>query len=417
MSSPVSTADSFPALGFDPAPGALNRVTEAADKYRTVSQKLQFANGALSDILNQTGTWEGEASEAFARRVGDLPEYLDTATRSMSQASGALTSWESELAEMKRRAAELELEARRGAEAAKKARSNPDFALANQTFYDQQALQHAQALLDNAGRQLEDAISACHQIQEQAKRLYQQHTEVAERIADLVKRARELAPDEPGVLAKGLEALGDLAGEIANDVIDTTRDAIRAVTDFIEDNAQLISNLSDVVGDISTILGVVSDFLPEPAGIIVGGISVGLGVTALQGHLVARAAGADVPDETIALDLVGVTSGTVGLIPGFPSTLMRFSGTALVAGQAAGELATGGEGSTFFDNVGKYWAPRNDRQLATYAAAVATMPIGGIGIGAAYAVPFENAAHDGIEADNATQPERDRQRAEDRVWE
>ncbi|TCP53118.1 hypothetical protein EV191_105181 [Tamaricihabitans halophyticus] len=399
----------YPALGFDPAPGDLGQVSTVATKYGTVSRSLTSADESLRDILNQRGIWQGEASEAFARKVDDLPRYLENAARSMSQAASALSQWQQDLSELQRRARELEQQAKQAQQQAQQAQQNPDLKLANQTFSDQQSLQNAQRLLDNAEQQLNGAITNCTNIQEEAKRLLEQHTQTAERVAELLRKAMELAPEEPGMLGSIVGFFTDLGEDIANAVIDGLTVVGQAITDFIEDNAQLIAKLADVVGDIGTIVGVVADFLPPPAEQIAGAISVGLGVTALGGHGLAAAAGADIPPETFAIDAIGIASGAVGLIPGVPGSLMRFSGTAMVAGQAGGEIATGGEGATFFDNLDTYWKPRDPAQAAIYGGSVLS-PV------AALSVPFANAINDGIAADNAGQAERDRQRAEERVW-
>lgn len=300
--STLQTVDDFQALGFDPAPGDLGRVDTSAEQYGSVSKQLGFAMNAIESIIKQQGVWEGEASEAFARRVGDLPEYLGKATDSMSKAASALDQWSSGLGDMKRHARELEMRAREARQEAEQARNNPAFGLANQTFTDPESLRAAQRMLDEAARQLTGAIDNLDAIIKAAERLQQQHTELAEQIADLLRRAKDIAPDEPGWLEGALDALGDWAADKMNDLLDLAKDAIQAVGDFIEDNANLIAAVSTILGDISTVIGVVADFLPPPADSIVGGVSLGLGVAALGGHLVAKAAGADVPWETIMLD-------------------------------------------------------------------------------------------------------------------
>lgn len=390
--------DSFDALGFDPAPGDLGRVDTSAEQYGSVSKKLQFALNSIEAIIKQEGIWEGEASEAFARRVGDLPEYLGKATESMSKAASALDQWSSGLSDMKRHARELEIEARKARADAERARDNPAFGLANQTFTDPDALRDAQRMLDEAARMLTEAIDKLDAIIKAAERLHQQHTEFAEQIAALLKRAREIAPDEPGLLGKALEAIGDFAADALNDLVDLGRDALQAVGDFIADNANLIANISDVIGDLSTIIGAVGDVLNvipvvgQVADQALNVVAGTLGAVALTGHLVAKAAGGDVPDETIALDVIGLVTTP---IPG--------SGIGMLLGQAGGEGLTGGESATIYDNFAQYWAPRDLRQGAQMVAS----PV---------SVAFENAIRDGIEEDNAGQAERDRRRAEERVW-
>lgn len=399
----------FTALGFDPAPGDLARVDASAEQYREVASKLGSALDAINAIVNQTGIWEGEASEAFARRVDDLPKYLDSASHSTSKAATALADWSESLTVMQRNAADLEDRARTAKENVEAARNDPAFGLAGQMFTDPEQLEAANQALARAERNLAHANETLRHIIDDAERLRAQHGEVAQQIAGLIDKARELAPDEPGLLGKGLEALGDALDEAVDDLLDISKAVTQEITDFIQDNANLIAAFSDVVGDLSTMVGVVADFLPPPFEQVAGAVSVGLGVTALQGHVLASVAGADIPPETFYLDAVGIASGTIGLIPGVPGTLMRWGGTSYVAGQGLGEAATGGEAATFFDNLDKYWAPRDVRQGATYGAALFTP-------GLALAVPFENAAREGIAADNEGQAERDAQRARERVW-
>lgn len=399
----------FTALGFDPAPGDLTRVNASAEQYHQVARKLSSALDAINAIVHQTGVWEGEASEAFARRVDELPKFLDSASQSTSRASIALTDWSESLSVMQRNALNLEQQARRARQNVESAQNDPAFGLAGQTFTDPEQLEAANQALARAEQNLAQANDTLRRIIEDAERLRAQHDEVAQQIAKLIDRARELAPDEPGLLGKGLEALGDALDEAVDDLLDLSKAVTQEITDFIEDNANLIAAFSDVVGDMSTMVGVVADFLPPPFEQVAGAVSVGLGVTALQGHLVASVAGADIPPETFYLDAVGIASGTIGLIPGVPGTLMRWGGTSYVLGQGAGEAATGDEAATFFDNLDKYWAPRDIRQGATYGASLFVPS-------AALAVPFENAAREGIAADNEGQAERDAQRAQERVW-
>lgn len=406
-----ATTEGFPALGFDPAPGELDRISEASDTYLRVKENLRFADDALRDIIKQRGVWQGEASDAFARKIGDLPEYLETATRSMAQASDALSSWTSALGDMKRQAVDLEAMAREASQAAEQARGNPDFALAGQTFTDQAALTNAQARLDDAGRKLEEAINRCESVQQQAERLLQQHTEIAERTAELLKRARELAPEEPGLLAKGLDALGDMVQDLANFALDTAD----AMWNVVQDNANLIAKLSDVVGDIGNILGVVGDFLPPPAGEIVGAVATGFGVAALGGHALAMAAGGDVAPETLIFDAIGAATSLGGIFtpPGGSAALkvIGYGAIGLQTGIDAGSNAAGDEKAFEgpIDDFKNYWVPKNGAQWAVSGSSLI------LGPGPAAAVAFYNAAEQGHAED--TKLDNRVERARDKAWE
>lgn len=399
----------YEALGFDPAPGEVERITASAEQYGRVSKQLTAAMEAIESIIDQRGVWEGEASEAFARRVGDLPKYLGKATESMSEASKAVGDWSTSLAEMQRKAQDLEFQARRARDDAEAARQNPAFELAGQTFTDQAALDAAQRALDEATRRLDVAIDKLERIIEDAERLREHHDEAAERIADLIDRAREIAPDKPGMLSGALDALGDALSDAFNDVIDFATDVIQEIGDFIADNANLIAQISTILGDISTVIGVVADFLPPPADTIVGAVSLGLGVYALGGHLLAKAAGADVSWETIMLDSVGVGTGLVGLIPLVPG------GVANAAFQAGYEGAARFNGEDGGTTVGKF-IPRDGRQWAMAAGGILVPGLGGAYVAENFARDWVGGVGDAVEKDNAGQAERDRRRAEERVW-
>jgi type VII secretion system ESX-1 substrate len=395
------SARDFPALGFDPAPGDLDGVTDLAGKYRVVSRDLTEADDSLRRIVRKQGIWQGEASEAFARRIGPLPQYLEDAARSMGQASDALEAWSRDLGDLQKRAADLEARAEAAARAAEEARANPDFALANRTFPDQPSLQIAQRLLDNAGRQLQTAIDGCQNIQDAAKQLQQEHTEAAGRVAELLRKAKELAPDEPDVLDKLSDAVGGALGDLAN----TLADSVDEAWDFVQDHAELISKLSDVSGDVGNALGLVGEFLPDPAKEIVGAVAAAFGAAALEGHAVAKLAGADVAVETLAFDAVGVGTSVFGsILPPGGAAVAKAIGYGAVGAQLQADAGARIAGVKFEGPIGdllNYWVPKD----ATQAAACLVSPAG---------VAYWNATEAGIQADNA--PERRRERAEDEVW-
>ncbi|MEV7042558.1 putative T7SS-secreted protein [Amycolatopsis sp. NPDC051061] len=394
----------FPALGFDPAPGDLDGVTDLAGKYRAVSKDLTEADDALRQIVRKQGIWQGEASEAFTRRIGPLPQYLEGAARSMGEAADALEKWSQDLGDLQKRAADLEARAEAAAQAAEAARANPDLALANRTFPDQQSLQIAQKLLDNAGRQLQSAIDGCQNIQDAAKQLQQEHTDAASRVAEALRKAKELAPDEPDVLDKLSDAVGGALADLANTFADGVDDA----WDFVQDHAELISKLSDVMGDVGNGLGVLSDVLPPPAKQVASGVATALGLGALNGHALAKAAGADVAPETLTFDLAGAATSVAGLAEVLPDTAIKVATYGLLVDQAGGEVAGRKDFESPVDDFKNYWVPKDMGQAAVVAGTLVAGPAPWA------AVALGNAADAGMQADNA--PARRRERAEDEVW-
>ncbi|MFE0023073.1 WXG100 family type VII secretion target [Amycolatopsis sp. NPDC059021] len=406
--SSTGTIDSFEALGFDPAPGDLAQVSTIAEKYRTVATGLTDALESLQAIVQKKGEiWQGQASEAFARRVGKLPGYLDAAARSMTQAAQAVSRWEGDLGTLKAQARELEVKARQAAEAAQAARNNPDFALAGQTFPDEPSLKLAQNLLDDAGRKLQEAIDGCENIQEAAKRVLEQHGKIAQEVAAELTRARELAPEEPGLLDEVVGALTNAVKDFANDVADVAD----KIGNFVQDHANTIAKLSDVAGDIGNGLSVLSEALPPPVQEIVGGVATGLGVVALAGHASAKAAGAEVSDQTLIMDSIGAGTSLIGTL--VPDTALA----AKVLGYGAVDLQIFSETPVFGKRANKegpiadflnYWIPRNPSQAVSAAAGVLAPPLLAVH-------PAINAATDGMKEDSKL--ERREQLDRSRVWE
>ncbi|MGW4061007.1 putative T7SS-secreted protein [Amycolatopsis sp. NPDC004747] len=404
------SARDFPALGFDPAPGDLDGITDLAGKYRAVAGDLTEADDSLRRIVRKQGIWQGEASEAFARRVGPLPQYLDDAAKSMSRAAEALEGWAQSLGDLQKRAADLEARAEAAARAAEQARANPDLALADRTFPDQQSLQIAQRLLDNAGQQLQAAIDGCQNVQDAAKQLQQEHADAAGRVAKLLRKAKELAPDEPDVLDK----LGDAVGGALGDLTNTLADGVDEAWNFVQDHAEVIAKVSDVMGDMGNALGFVGEFLPEPAGAIAGAVATGMGLGALAGHATAAIAGADVAPETLTFDGIGAVTSLVGTFapPGVGGVAKGLGYGAFGAQfQIDAGVRVMGDSGSFEGPIGdlmNYWVPKDMGQAAVVASTLVTGPAPWA------AVAVTNAADAGMQADNA--PERRRERAEDEVW-
>lgn len=94
------TRSEYPALGFDPAPGATERVASLATDLGSVASELGAAEQALTSIGRSSGIWQGEAAETFHEKLGELPDYLDKANRSLGDAARTLDQWSADLNSM-----------------------------------------------------------------------------------------------------------------------------------------------------------------------------------------------------------------------------------------------------------------------------------------------------------------------------
>ncbi|MBV8994348.1 MAG: hypothetical protein JO287_11775, partial [Pseudonocardiales bacterium] len=166
----TATMRACPALGFDPAPGATERVGALAADLESVATELGSARQALTSIGHSSGIWQGDAAEAFRDKLGELPDYLDKANRSLGDAARTLDQWSADLTSMQVTAAQYEAEAAQTLQRLRAAESDPDLALAGQTFPDEVSLARAQARYDAATAELNIASKELATIRELARR-------------------------------------------------------------------------------------------------------------------------------------------------------------------------------------------------------------------------------------------------------
>jgi VIT1/CCC1 family predicted Fe2+/Mn2+ transporter len=299
---------SYPTLGFDPAPGDVHVVQNLHQSVAQVADRLSAANGALRQLGRGDGVWQGQAAQAFARRVGELPQHLADGENSMSAACRALSTWSAALVDFQRRAAAYERQAADAAVAVSSARTatsaiaRPD-ANASQAEVEEATQQAAQAKrkLDAASDELSRIISRAH-------RLLAEHDEMARRVAKSLRDASDVAPAKPGVFQQ--------LGSALSDAMDFVVSLPGKVWNWVKDHADLIG---DILSDISTVLGVaaiVCMYFPplEVAAGVLFTVSAGFALGALATHGLAKAEGADVSWGTIALDSLGVLTWGVGKV-------------------------------------------------------------------------------------------------------
>src|SRR3989442_452672 len=102
----------FPALGFDPARGDVASVNELATQMSDTGKYANEAYEVLKSVQDKKDVWTGNAADAFAGKLGQLPEYLDKGHTSLEEAAKALSTWGERLAAHQTRAKELEAQAK-----------------------------------------------------------------------------------------------------------------------------------------------------------------------------------------------------------------------------------------------------------------------------------------------------------------
>lgn len=293
----------YPAIGFDPAPGTVDSVTGVADNMSVVAKELNEAYTSLTSIGRSGSVWEGKAANGFQDKVGELPEYLDKARRSLGDAAKVLEDWAADLESMQRTAKDYEAQAAKALQAVRSAEGNPDLGLGGQTFDTDEALRNAQQRFDQAKSQLAGAESDLNAIRDSAKRLLEQHQELADRVADALRKAKDEAPEEPGFF--------DRIGDMLSDVVDGIKDLAGDVWKFVQDHAEVIAKIGTVLSAVGNVLGVVAiatcwipgvNAVTATAAAVVSGAAAGT-------KLLAKAAGANVSWTSIGMDAIGAIPG------------------------------------------------------------------------------------------------------------
>ncbi|MGH3633978.1 MAG: putative T7SS-secreted protein [Mycobacterium sp.] len=324
---------SYPALGFNPAPGNHGAVSSLAQNFSTVSQHLGQAHDAMTKAGQSGGFWQGDAAQAFHQDIGKLPGYLRQATQSFGDAGKALDGWVNDLSSLQRSAADYERQAELATRTVNTAQQNPHLGLANREFDTNEALQQARHRLDAATRELNDAQGELKAIRDQAKRLYAQHQDLVGEVENALKRATDEAPDAPGLLDRIGDALGHLVGE--------AKALAGKVWQWTKDHADMIKKIGDVLSKASAVLGVIAVATAafEPVGAIFGAAAGVTAVGALAAHGVAKAAGANVSWKSMGVDAIGAVPFIGSVAKGARVAEAGLEGAGALG--RAGEVASG----------------------------------------------------------------------------
>jgi len=295
--------DSYPTLGFDPAPGTVPHVEAAAADLQQVAQRMGSARESLIRIGRDGGLWVGAAADTFRNTVDELPKYLDQAHRSLGDAAKTLTQWSQELGSMQQKARDHEARAVAAQRRVNEAESNPDLRLTNQEFPDDASLQQAEKKLNAAQGELSSATDELEQIREQAKRLQAQHDELARQVQNALDRATNEVPSGPSLLSMLEHALSDLGRE-ASELADKTWNWVQA-------HSADINRVGDVLTATGTALSVVAVATAWIPGVdaVTASAAIGVNAAAFGAHALARAGGAETPWSTIGMDAVGAIPG------------------------------------------------------------------------------------------------------------
>ncbi|MFC4004664.1 hypothetical protein ACFS2C_24725 [Prauserella oleivorans] len=299
------------------------------------------AHEVLRSIESKKDVWTGEASRAFAERLGELPGYVDSAHTSLRDAGKALNTWGDRLEAHQKRARELEEQARQAIDAAEQADAAAQHANASANtpvMHDgspasvsaaQREVQQ-KAAAAQANRAAGEAWARVDEIRRQAEQLKETWEDDARACADALNRAAELAPD------KGLlESIGD---------------AFADAGDWVMNN---LGKIGDVAGMISAVAGALS-FIPGLAP-FTGPIAIAAGGVALLAHGGEMVKEGKWDDPTAR---VGLGTDVLGVLPGVGAVAKggSMATASLQSVEGIGSAAAAG-GRVFLDEVGKVAEP------------------------------------------------------------
>lgn len=291
--------DDWHGLTFNPARGNPTSVGALATQMSDTATYLKESFHVLEAVKNQKDTWTGEASRAFADKLGELPGLLDDAHQSLRDAGKALYGWQDTLTAHQRKAVELENEARRAlkeageadaaASKASAAANQPIAYPADDPAAAQAAREQAQGLADaasTAAKSAQDAWDRLEDIRRQAHDLQDRWEDDAGVVEDALENATDIAPDM-------LDAIGDFFSDMG---------------DWVMDN---LGAIGDIAGIVSAIAGALA-FIPVLAP-IAGPVALAAGGVALLAH------GAEMVKEDKWTDpaaWVGLGTDMLGVLPG-----------------------------------------------------------------------------------------------------
>lgn len=215
-------------LGFDPTPGRVEAVAEAAGQLRGAADAFGGVGPTLHEAEQAVRGWQGTAADAFRAKLAATPSDFADRAAALHDAAAALDRWAETLVANQRRAEELDLAA---------VRLRGQLEDARDTLQDKQnaldlaatpsATASASVEVAGANKAIADLEAALAEIIEKARVLERDHQRAADAVADELQAPQGNEPpapraDEPvlralsGVLGRASRTSSGLAGLLAS---------------------------------------------------------------------------------------------------------------------------------------------------------------------------------------------------------
>ncbi|MFI1014964.1 hypothetical protein [Streptomyces sp. NPDC020965] len=201
----------YPHLGWDPAPGSPPAVAALRTRLRASAEALGTAHRLIDRLTAESHHWHGEAADAFRTALDDeTATCLRAAHRSTARAASALGRWHDDLVSHQSTARHYDTLAHE--------------ALTTLSHAEPHAT-HLRSLPDPPARELHRATETVREARESlagvrrlARELEETHRAAAGKVAEGLRWAERLAPEEPGLLDKVLEWVDEDLGDVLSDV-------------------------------------------------------------------------------------------------------------------------------------------------------------------------------------------------------
>ncbi|MDW4910940.1 hypothetical protein RB628_37900, partial [Streptomyces sp. ADMS] len=282
----------------------------------------------ICQVLHGTGAgdWKGEAAEAFRETFDDeFRPRMDEARDSFCDAATALEDWAEHMENRQADAVRLEAQAAAADEQLGKAHENAN-KLKDSDDGTKDSEDH-EGMVKDANRAVNTKELELDELRRRGRRMAKNYREYGKEIADRLKKAMDIAPNEPGMWDKLGDALKDLGKALA--------DLPGQVGDLLSDIGDWIKSHADWITVVASVVGVIAIFCP-----VLAPLAVGLSALAFVAHAAAYGVDGLFPPTGNNGQNIGnwLTLGgdALGMVPGVGGVRAGYK-----AARAAGGVAKG----------------------------------------------------------------------------
>lgn len=317
--------EDFPALGFVPCPGDRTVADEVAKTVRRTAKALV----EICQVLHGTGVgdWEGKAAEAFREKFDDeFRPRMDDARDSFSDAATALADWAAYMERKQTAAMKLEAEAaeinRQLSQAHDKAEK------LKKVDGDTKGTEEHEEKLQGANRAVNTKELELEELRRKGRRMAYAWQAYGKEIAERLKKAMDIAPNEPGVWDKLGDAISGLGKALA-DLPDQVGELLSGIGEWIKAHADWITVAASVIG-------VIAIFCP-----VLAPLAIGLSAVAFLAHAASYGVeGLWPPTGERVGNWLTLGGDALGMVPGVGAAKAGIM-AGFKAGRGAGGLAAG----------------------------------------------------------------------------